>query len=91
MGSLRQEGLAVARFVARVYLIHYWSGMSNVHHIEGIAIIISTRLQPSVVEVTLVDECLMRLSLKHCLGFMSIVAGYVRTETCETEEGIAGP
>ena len=35
---------------------YYWSGMSNGHHVKGVAIGMSSRLQPSVVEVTLVDE-----------------------------------
>ena len=55
---------------------YYWSGMSNRHHVKGIAIGISSRLQPSVVEVPLVDERIMRLRLKHSLGFMSVVAVY---------------
>ena len=65
---------------------YYWSGMSNGHHVKGVAIGVSTRMQPSVVEVTLVDERIMRLRLKHCLGFMSVVAMYVPTKVCETEE-----
>ena len=43
---------------------HYWSGMSNV---KGVAISISSRLQLSVAEVTLVDERIMQLRLKHSL------------------------
>ena len=39
--------------------IYYWSGMSNDHHAKGVAIAISSRLQPSVVEVTPVDERIM--------------------------------
>ena len=65
----------------------YWSGMSNGHHVKGVAIGVSSRLlQPSVVEVTPVDERIMRLRLKHSLGFMSVVAVYTPTEVCETEE-----
>ena len=40
----------------------YWSGMSNGHHVKGVAIGVSSRLQPSVVEVIPVDERIMRLS-----------------------------
>ena len=43
----------------------YWSNMSIGHHVKGLAIGISSRLQPSVVEVTPVDERIMRLRLKH--------------------------
>ena len=65
---------------------YYWSGMSNDHRLRGVAIGISRRLQPSVVEVTPVDERIMRVRLKHTLGFMSLVAVYAPTEVCETEE-----
>ncbi|MPC62927.1 hypothetical protein E2C01_057018 [Portunus trituberculatus] len=35
---------------------YYWSGMSNGHHVKGVARGVSSRLQPSVVEVTPDDE-----------------------------------
>ena len=63
---------------------YYWSGMSNGHHVKGVGV--SSRLQPSVIEVTPVDERIMRLRLKHSLGFMFVVAVYAPTEVCETEE-----
>ena len=50
---------------------YYWSGMSNDHHVKSVTIIVSSRLQLSVVEVTPVDEYIMGLKLKHSLGFMS--------------------
>ena len=40
-------------------LTYYWSGMSNGHHVKEVAIGISSRLQPSFVEVTPVDEHIM--------------------------------
>ena len=46
---------------------------------------ISSRMQPSVIEVTLVDERIRQLRLKHSLGFISVVAVYVPTETYERE------
>ena len=49
----------------------YCSGTTNGHHVKGVAIGGSSRLQPSVVEVTPVDERIMRLRLKHSLGFIS--------------------
>ena len=61
--------------------------MSNSHHVKGVvAIGVSSRLQPSVVQVTPVDERIMRLRLKHSLCFMSVVAVYPPIEVCETEE-----
>ena len=65
---------------------YYWSGMSNGHHVKGAAIGVSSRLKPSVVEASPVDERIMQLRLKHSLGFMSVVAVYAPTEVCETEE-----
>ena len=38
---------------------YYWSGMSNGHHVKWVVIGVSSRLQPSVVEVTPVDESIM--------------------------------
>ncbi|KAG0724748.1 LINE-1 retrotransposable element ORF2 protein [Chionoecetes opilio] len=61
---------------------YYWSGMSNGHRV---AIGISSKLQPSVVEVTPVDECIMRVRMKHTLDFMSLVAVYAPTEMRKTE------
>ena len=65
---------------------YYCSGTTNGHHVKGVAIGSSSRLQPFVVEVTLVDERIMQLNLKHSLGFMSVVAVYAPTEVCETED-----
>ena len=59
---------------------YYWSGMSNSGRLRGVAIAVSSRLQPSVVEVIPIDERIMRLRLKHTWGFMSLVAVYVPTE-----------
>ena len=56
------------------------------HHVKGVAIGVSSRLLPSVVEVTPVDERIIRLRLKHSLCFMYVVAVYAPTEVCETEE-----
>ena len=53
---------------------------------KEIAIGISSRLQLSVVVVTPVDERIMRLRLKHILGFMSVVAVYAPTEVCDAEK-----
>ncbi|KAG0710316.1 Craniofacial development protein 2 [Chionoecetes opilio] len=65
---------------------YFWSGMSNGDHVQGLAIGISSKLQPTVVEVTLVDEHIMWVRMKHTLGFMSLVAVYAPTEVRKTEE-----
>ena len=58
---------------------YYWSSMSNGACLKGIAIVVFSRLQPSIVEVIPVDECIMRLRLKHTWGFMSLIAVYAPT------------
>ncbi|XP_069981048.1 uncharacterized protein [Penaeus vannamei] len=47
---------------------------------EGVAIAISSKLQPSVVEVTPIDERKMVLRLKLSFGFMSLIAVYAPTD-----------
>ncbi|XP_069982160.1 uncharacterized protein [Penaeus vannamei] len=49
----------------------YWS---DSHHLQGVAIAISSRVQPSVVEVTPVDERIMALRLKLKFSSMSLIA-----------------
>lgn len=60
--------------------------MSNDNQVEEIVICISSRIQPSVVGVTLLDERILRSRLKHTLAFISVLAVYSLTETCETKE-----
>ena len=59
---------------------YYWSGMSNGTRLKGVAIGISSTLQPSIVEVIPVDERVMRLMVKHTLDFISFVVVYAPTE-----------
>ena len=56
--------------------------MSNGHHVKEVAIGVSSRLQLSVVEVTPIDEHIMRLRLKHSLGFMSVGDVLRQTRLC---------
>ena len=51
--------------------ISIWSNMNCGARLRGVTIGISSRLQPSVVEVTKIDECVMQVRLKHTLGFVS--------------------
>lgn len=50
---------------------------------KGVAVGISSSLQPFVVKVTTVDERIMRVKMKHTLGFIPLVAVYAPTEKCE--------
>ena len=65
---------------------YYWFGISNGDRLKGVALGVSSRLQLSVVEVIPVDERIMRLRLKHILGFMSLVTIYAPTKVCGTDE-----
>ena len=60
--------------------------MNNGHHVKGVAIDISSRLQPSVVDVVPIDKHIIRLKQKLSVGFMCVVALYAPTEVCETEK-----
>ena len=61
---------------------YYWSGISNGHHVKQVARGISSRLQPSVVKVTSVDECIMRLKLNNSKLFPSESCKIQKTENC---------
>ena len=63
-----------------------WSRKGYGTRLKGVAIGISNRLQPSVVEVIPVDEHILQFRLRHILGFISLVAAYISTEMCEADE-----
>ncbi|XP_069995883.1 craniofacial development protein 2-like [Penaeus vannamei] len=64
---------------------YYCSGRSNGHHLQGVAMVISNRLQSSVVEFTPVDECIMVMRLKLAFGFMSLIVVYAPTDVCKLD------
>ena len=64
---------------------YHWSGRSDGKHLQGVAIAISSRLQPSVVEVAPVDERIMVMRLKHSFGFVSLIAVYAPTDVSKPE------
>ena len=63
----------------------YWSGRSDGHHLQGVAIAISSKLQPLVVEVAPVDERILVMRLKHSFGFMSLIAVYAPTDVSKPD------
>ena len=65
---------------------YYWSGRLDGYHSEGVAIAVSDRLVPMVVEVTPVNERIMRLRLRHSLGVVSVVSVYAPTEVSRTSD-----
>ena len=58
-----------------------WFGMSKDHHVKGVAKGVSSAVCCRGYSV---DKRIMRLRLKHSMGFMFVVAVYAPTEVCET-------
>ena len=45
-----------------------WSGSSDGYHAQGVAVAVSNKLTPMIIEVTPVNEHIMRLRIRHSLG-----------------------
>uniref|UniRef100_A0A8C4X1F8 C2H2-type domain-containing protein n=1 Tax=Eptatretus burgeri TaxID=7764 RepID=A0A8C4X1F8_EPTBU len=54
----------------------YWSGRSEGYHAQGVAVAMSNKLTPLIVDVTPVNEHIMRLRICHSLGVISLVFVY---------------
>ena len=61
----------------------YWSGRSDGYHTQGVAVAVSNKLTPMIIEVTPVNERLMRLRIHHSLGVISRVSVYAPTEASD--------
>ena len=59
---------------------YYWSGRSDGRHTEGVAVAVANWLAPMIMQVTPVNERLLRLRIKHSLGVFSLVIVYAPTE-----------
>ena len=59
---------------------YYWSGRPDGRHTEGVAVAVANWLVPMIMQVTPVDERMMRLRIKHSLGAISLVVVYAPTE-----------
>ena len=44
---------------------YYWSGCSGGYHSQGVAAAVSNKLTPMIIEVTPVNERIMRLRIRH--------------------------
>ncbi|XP_069985543.1 craniofacial development protein 2-like [Penaeus vannamei] len=64
---------------------YFWSGRNDGHHLQVVAITISSRLQPTVVQITPVDERIMVMRLKLAFCFMSLIAVYTPTDVCKLD------
>ena len=47
---------------------HDWSGRSDGYHAQGVAVAVSNKLTPMIIEVTPVNERIMKLMIHHTLG-----------------------
>ncbi len=55
---------------------YYWSGHPDGYHSQGVAVAVSNKLTPMIIEVTPVNECIMRRRIRHSLGVISLVSVY---------------
>ena len=62
---------------------YYWSGRSDGYHAQGVAVAVSNKLTPMIIEVTPVNERIMRLRIRHSLGVISLVSVYAPTEASD--------
>ena len=62
---------------------YYWSDRSDGYHAQGVAVAVSNKLTPMIIEVTPVNERIMRRRIFHSLGVISLVSGYASTESSD--------
>ena len=60
-----------------------WSGRSDGYHAQGVVVAVSNKLTPMIIEVTPVNECIMRLRIRHSFGVISLVSVYAPTEASD--------
>ena len=61
----------------------YWSGHSDGYHTQGVAVAASNKLTPMIIEVTPVNDRIVRLRIRHSLGVISLVSAYAPTEASD--------
>ena len=62
---------------------YYLSGRSDGYHAQGVAVTVSNKLTPMIIEITPVDECIMRRRIRHSLGVISLISVYAPTEASD--------
>ena len=62
---------------------YYWSGHSDGYHAQRVAVAVSNKLTPMIIEVTPVKEHIMRPRIHHSLGVVSLVSVYAPTEASD--------
>ena len=53
---------------------YYWSGLSDGYHAQGVALAVSNKLTATMIEVTPVNERIMRRRIHQSLDVVSIVS-----------------
>ena len=62
---------------------YYWSGRSDGYHPQGVAVAVSNKLTPMIIEVTPVNERIVILMIRHSLGDISLASVYAPTEASD--------
>ena len=62
---------------------YYWSDHSDGYLAKVIAVAVSNKLIPMAIEVTLVNEHIMKLRIRHCLGVVSLDSVYAPNEASD--------
>ena len=62
---------------------YYWSGHSDGYHAQGLAVAVSNKLTPMIIEVTPVNERMMRRRIRQSLGVVSLVSVDAPTEASD--------
>ena len=52
---------------------YYWFGRSDGYHAQGVAVAVSNKLTPMIIEGTLVNERIMKRRIRHSLGVICLV------------------
>ena len=60
-----------------------WSGRFDGYHAQGVAVAMSNKLIAMVIEAKPVNECIMRLRIRHSLCVISLVSVYPPTEVSD--------
>ena len=63
-----------------------WSGRFDGYHSQGVAMAMSKKPTAVVIEITPVNEHIMRLGIRHSLGVISLVSVYAPTEVSDLTE-----
>ena len=62
---------------------YYWSGRSDGYHTQGDAAAVSNKLTHMIIEVTPLNERIMRLRIRHSFGVISLVSVNALTEASD--------